>query len=159
TWTVRPPRDLLERALRIERATERLSEKLHQAPTVSQLAEQLDLTCEEVLEGLEAARAQHGASLDAPFDRGEETRTLGDLFGGTDSGFDRVEERVLAEQLGRGLSVRDREILRLRFDEDLTQSEIGALLGVSQMQVSRLIRSALERLRAVAEHDDRVALV
>jgi len=158
TWTVRPPRDLLERALRIERAVERLSERLHHAPTVSQLAAQLDLTCEEVLEGLEAGRAQHGASLDAPFDRGEETRTLGDTFGSADDGFVHAEERVLAEQLGRGLSSRDREILRLRFEEDLTQSEIGALLGVSQMQVSRLIRSALERLRAVAAHDDRMAL-
>ena len=112
-----------------------------------------------MLEGLEASRAQHGASLDAPFDRGEETRTLGDLFGGADDGYDRAEERVLAQQLGRGLSPRDREILRLRFDEDLTQSEIGALLGVSQMQVSRLIRSALERLRAVAAHDELMALV
>lgn len=159
TWTVRPPRDLLERALRIERASERLSEKLHHAPTVGQLAEQLDLTCEEVLEGLEAARAQQGASLDAPFHGGEETRTLGDLFGDDDDGFDRAEERVLAQQLGRGLPQRDRELLRLRFEEDMTQSEIGRLLGVSQMQVSRLIRSALERLRAVAAHDDRMALV
>ena len=158
TWAVRPPRDLLERALRIERASERLSERLHHAPTVSQLAEQLGLTGEEVLEGLEASRAQHGASLDAPFDRGEETRTLGDLFGDADDGYDRAEERVLAQQLGRGLSSRDREILRLRFEEDLTQSEIGSLLGVSQMQVSRLIRSALERLRAVAAHDERMAL-
>ena len=159
TWTVRPPRDLLERALRIERAIERQSEKLHATPTVRQLAESLNLSCEEVLEGLEAARAQHGASLDAPYDRGEETRTLGDLFGDCDSGFERVEQRVLAEQLSRGLAPRDREILRLRFEEDMTQSEIGALLGVSQMQVSRLIRSALERLRAVAAHDDALALV
>ena len=158
TWTVRPPRDLLERALRIERASERLSEKLHHAPTVSQLAELLDLSCEEVLEGLEAARAQHGASLDAPIDQGDEARSLGDRFGGHDSGFDRAEERVLAEQLSRGLSGRDREILRLRFQEDMTQAEIGLVLGVSQMQVSRLIRSALERLRAVASHDELMAL-
>ncbi len=159
TWTVRPPRDLLERALRIERGSERLSERLHQAPTVKQLAELLDLTCEEVLEGLEAARAQHGASLDAPIDQGDEARSLGDRFGELDSGFDRADERVLAEQLSRGLSARDREILRLRFEEDLTQAEIGLVLGVSQMQVSRLIRSALERLRAVAAHDELMALV
>ena len=159
TWTVRPPRDLLERALRIERASERLSERLHHAPTVAQLAEQLDLSCEEVLEGLEAARAQHGASLDAPIDHGDEARSLGDRFGEMDSGFDRADERVLAEQLSRGLSPRDREILRLRFEEDLTQAEIGLVLGVSQMQVSRLIRSALERLRAVAAHDELMALV
>jgi RNA polymerase sigma-B factor len=159
TWTVRPPRDLLERALRIERASERLSERLHQSPTVAQLAELLDLTTEEVLEGLEAARAQHGASLDAPIDQGDEARSLGDRFGISDTGFERAEERVLAEQLSRGLSARDREILRLRFEEDLTQAEIGMLLGVSQMQVSRLIRSALERLRAVAAHDEVIALV
>ncbi len=112
-----------------------------------------------VLEGLEAARAQHGASLDAPIDQGDEARSLGDRFGISDTGFERAEERVLAEQLSRGLSARDREILRLRFEEDLTQAEIGMLLGVSQMQVSRLIRSALERLRAVAAHDEVIALV
>jgi RNA polymerase sigma-B factor len=66
---------------------------------------------------------------------------------------------VLAEQLSRGLCTRDREILRLRFEDDMTQAEIGAVLGVSQMQVSRLIRSALERLRAVAAHDELMALV
>lgn len=159
TWTVRPPRDLLERALRIERASERLSERLHHAPTVNQLAELLNLSCEEVLEGLEAARAQHGASLDAPIDQGDEARSLGDRFGEHDTGFERAEERVLTEQLSRGLSSRDREILRLRFEEDLTQAEIGTVLGVSQMQVSRLIRSALERLRAVAAHDELMALV
>ena len=159
TWTVRPPRDLLERALRIERASERLGEHLHHAPTVNQLAELLDLSCEEVLEGLEAARAQHGASLDAPFDQGDEARSLGDRFGALDSGFDRADERVLARQLSRGLCPRDREILRLRFEEDMTQAEIGTVLGVSQMQVSRLIRSALERLRAVAAHDELMALV
>ncbi len=159
TWSVRPPRDLLERALRIERTRERLSEQLHHAPTISQLAEQLDLTCEQVLEGLEAGRAQHGASLDAPLDHTEEARSLADLFGDVDDGFARAEQRVLAEQLGRGLCERDREILRLRFEEDMTQSEIGAMLGVSQMQVSRLIRSALERLRAVAAHDEQMALV
>ena len=159
TWAVRPPRDLLERALRIERATEQLSERRHQAPTVSQLALLLNLTCEQVLEGLEAARAQHGASLDAPIDHGDEARPLSDRFGDFDAGFERVEERVLAEQLSRGLCKRDREILRLRFDHDLTQAEIGAVLGVSQMQVSRLIRSALERLRAVAAHDEEMALV
>lgn len=109
--------------------------------------------------GLEAGRAQHGASLDAPLDHTEEARSLADLFGDVDDGFARAEQRVLAEQLGRGLCERDREILRLRFEEDMTQSEIGAMLGVSQMQVSRLIRSALERLRAVAAHDEQMALV
>ncbi len=147
TWTVRPPRDLLERALRIERASERLSERLHHAPTVGQLAELLDLTSEEVLEGLEAARAQHGASLDAPSDHGDEARSLGDRVGDLDAGFARAEERVLAEQLSRGLRAREREILRLRFEEDLTQTEISRQIGVSQMQVSRLIRQSLARLR------------
>jgi RNA polymerase sigma-B factor len=155
TWAVRPPRDLLERALRIERAVTTLSERLQHAPTVGQLAEHLNLSDEEVLEGMEAARAQRGTSLDAPTDRvGEESRPLADLFGGCDGGFERAEERTYLGQLARGLSDRDREILRLRFEEDLTQAEIGALLGVSQMQISRLIRAALERLRAVAEHDE-----
>jgi RNA polymerase sigma-B factor len=159
TWAVRPPRDLLERALRVERAATQLGERLQRAPTVGQLAEHLEMTHEEVLEGMEAGRAQRGASLDAPMDRvGEESRPLADLFGGCDEGFERAEERTFLGQLARGLTERDKEVLRLRFEEDLTQAEIGELLGVSQMQISRLIRAALERLRAVAEHDESLAL-
>ncbi|HWC27103.1 MAG TPA: sigma-70 family RNA polymerase sigma factor, partial [Solirubrobacteraceae bacterium] len=101
--------------------------------------------------------AQRGTSLDATLDCDDATRSLGDLVGTVDPGYARSEERVLVSQLARGLSTRDQEILRLRFEEDMTQSEIGAMFGVSQMQVSRLIRSAIERLRAVAEHDERMA--
>ena len=159
TWTVRPPRDLLERALRIERASERLSERLHQAPTVNQLAEVLSLTCEEVLEGLEAARAQHGASLDAPIDQGDEARTLATASATTTTATTAPRSACSPSSSAAACRARDREILRLRFEEDMTQAEIGRALGVSQMQVSRLIRSALERLRAVAAHDELLALV
>ncbi|MGH2943251.1 MAG: SigB/SigF/SigG family RNA polymerase sigma factor [Solirubrobacteraceae bacterium] len=158
TWAVRPPRSLLERALRIELATERMSESLHRAPSVDELASELTLTCEEVLEGLEAARAQHGTSLDATLDSDGEQWSRADLLGDVDAGFARAEDRVLVRQLSRALTERDHDILRLRFEQDMTQGEIGAQLGVSQMQVSRLIRGALDRLRVVAEHHEAMAL-
>ncbi len=159
TWTVRPPRDLLERALRVERATETLRERQHTAPTVRQIAEHLQISQADTLEGILAACAQRGTSLDAAVAGADEARTLADAFGTVDEGFAHAEERILVGQLGRGLTEHDREILRLRFKDDLTQTEIGARLGISQMQVSRLIRRALERLRAVAEHDSRLAAV
>jgi len=153
SWSVRPPRDLLERSLRVDRAAERLSEALHRAPTVTELAADLDLDDEQVLEALEARGAYRAASFDAPLDRGEDTATLADVVGHGENGFGAAEDRVYLRQLSRVLSARDREILRMRFDQDMTQAEIGAVLGVSQMQVSRLIRAALEKMRTAADHD------
>jgi RNA polymerase sigma-B factor len=152
TWSVRPPRDLQELALRVDRAVTELSLGKHRAPTVAELAEALNTSEEQVLEALLAAGAYHAGSLDAPrpgragFDTPGES--VADVLGEEEDGFERAEERATLAPLLAGVSSRERLVLMLRFGEDLTQAEIGERIGVSQMQVSRLIRQALIRLRA-----------
>jgi len=149
-WAIHVPRDLKEATLKVNRV---LAAHAGRAPTPAQLAAETGLTVEAVLEALEAAGAQRTLSLDAPVgaeDEGE-SPTLLDRLGGADDGLDRASDRATLARLSHVLDDRERKILRLRFEEDLTQSEIGAQIGVSQMQVSRLIRSALARMRAAAE--------
>lgn len=154
TWSVRPPRDLLERSLQVEKVAAERDER-GRAPTVTEIARRLDCDEEEVLDALHAAQAYTARSFDAPIARAdpEEGGTLGDLTGSDDEEFDRAEDRVTLDALLRGLPPRDLLVLRLRFEEDMTQSEIGELIGVSQMQVSRIVRQALQRLR---EHSDAI---
>jgi RNA polymerase sigma-B factor len=148
-WAIHVPRDLKDAALRVRRAlADHTGER---APTPAELAETTGLSLETVLEALEAAGAQRAHSLDAPTGPDEDAGTLVDLLGDDDDELDRAEQRVLLGDLLTILRPREREILRLRFAEDLTQSEIGAQVGISQMQVSRVIRSALARLRAMAQ--------
>jgi RNA polymerase sigma-B factor len=152
TWSVRVPRDLQELALGVDRVVTALSTGLHRQPTVREIAGALGLDEERVLEALEASAAYRATSLSLP--RGGEDEageTLGDTIGTVEEGFDLAESRATLEQLMRAVTPREREVLRLRFEEDLTQAEIGAVIGVSQMQVSRIIRQSLARLRAAAE--------
>jgi RNA polymerase sigma-B factor len=115
------------------------------------LAAAVDATDEDVLEALQARGAYRGLSLQAPTG-GQETQTvLQDTLGGSDDGYAQAEARVLLDGLLAVLPARSREVLRLRFEQDLTQAEIGALVGVSQMQISRIIRGAIDEIRAVAE--------
>ena len=148
TWMVRPPRELQERALRLESISEGLSGELGRAPSAAELAHATDLSLEEVLETLEAARARGGASLDQPV--GREDETLAATIGQEDDEYRRVEDAVVAEDLLSELAPREQQILRLRFEHELTQSEIGAVVGLSQMQVSRIIRATLDQLSASA---------
>jgi RNA polymerase sigma-B factor len=150
TWSVRVPRDLQELALRVDRTVTRLSLGKRRSPSVSEIAQAVEATEEQVLEALEAAGAYRAGSLDAPRTaQGEqETESIADTLGTQDSGFERAEERATLEPLLARISARERLVLQLRFGEDLTQAEIGERIGVSQMQVSRLIRQALTRLRS-----------
>jgi RNA polymerase sigma-B factor len=151
TWSVRVPRDLQEMALRVERAVGDLTRELHRSPSVPELAKHLDIPEEVALEALEASGAYHATSLDTP--RGTEAEpgdTLADTLGGDEGGYERAEDRATIDSLMRTITPREREVLRLRFEEDLTQAEIGEIIGVSQMQVSRLIRQAVARLRLAA---------
>jgi RNA polymerase sigma-B factor len=152
-WAVRPPRGLLEDSLKVERLRGTLEHKLGRAPTVAELARAGGLPEERVLEALVASRSYHASSLDQPLSDGDDgtSATLGSTLGTADDGFDAAEQRAVLARLLPALAPREREILRLRFDEDLTQQEISARIGVSQMQVSRLIRQSLQRLRAAAE--------
>jgi RNA polymerase sigma-B factor len=107
-----------------------------------------------VLEALQAGGAYRAISFDAPRGSGggnEDVTTLADSIGIDESGFDRAEERATLARLLATVTPRERDVLRMRFEEDMTQAEIGAVIGVSQMQVSRVIRQALVRLRAAAD--------
>jgi RNA polymerase sigma-B factor len=157
TWTVRPPRDLQELTIKVERVTTELWQRNDRAPTVADLAAELGLDEEHILEALHARTARGRLSLDAPTggDDGERP-ALGDVLGSVDGGYDQAESRTLLDRLLATVSARDREVIRLRFEEDLTQAEIGERLGVSQMQVSRIVRQTLAQLRHVADQQQRI---
>ena len=148
TWSVRIPRDVHDLAMRLRRMRERLVGELGRQPTVKELADAAGAGEEAVREALDALTANEVVSLATP--TGDE-RTLGDELGGTDAEYDRIEQRVLLDELFRCLSAHERRALSLRFYEDLAQREIGNRLGVSQMAVSRLLKVALPRLCEVAE--------
>jgi RNA polymerase sigma-B factor len=148
TWAVHVARDLQERCLRVSRAVDDLAARLGRPPTVAEVARETRASEEEVLEALEAASAHRAASLDAPQRADDEPDVaLGETLGGDDERLATAEQRADLAVLVGHLTARERTTLRLRFEDDLTQAEIAALLGVSQMQVSRILRRALERLR------------
>jgi RNA polymerase sigma-B factor len=154
-WSVRVPRDLQELTVRVDRVTEQLGRELGRAPTLAEVAERTSSTEEQVLEAREASGAYRAVSLDRPRDDDEDgDGTMGSAMGTEDPGFGVAEDAATVERLMRVLSDREREVLRLRFAEDLTQSEIGLRVGVSQMHVSRLIRQAVAQLRLAAEDGD-----
>jgi RNA polymerase sigma-B factor len=156
-WSVRVPRDLQEMSVRVEKVADTLARQLGRAPTPLEIAEEIGTTTESVLEAREAAGAYRAVSLDRPREDGDEGEGIAETFGVEDPGFGLAEDAATVESLMSVLSDREREVLRLRFAEDLTQSEIGARVGVSQMHISRLIRQAIARLRAAAEERRDVA--
>jgi RNA polymerase sigma-B factor len=151
-WTVRPPRALQEHALLVERAAEELHHELRRAPTVDDLARRTGLDVEAVLDAREALNARAAMSLSSTGSGRDEEPTLEARLGGEDEAYRIVEQRMTIASLTCRLTAREREILRLRFDEDLTQAEIGRAIGRSQMQVSRLLRSSLEKLRTAPQN-------
>jgi RNA polymerase sigma-B factor len=156
-WSVHVPRDVQERILKVERALAELPARLGRAPTVADIAERLGVTEEQVLEAMHASQGHHSVSLDASSMQGDgdEPAPLGERLGKIDLGFETVEYGAAIEPTLAKISDRDRMVLHLRFVEDLTQSEIAARVGVSQMHVSRILRSTLEELRqAVREGDE-----
>ena len=155
SWTVRPPRAVQELSLRLQALEPRLSRQLDRSPTVSELAAAGGVTDEQVLEALQARRARNGLSLQGPVG-GEQEQELQDTLGASDDGFAQAEDRAVLEGLLDYLSPRSAMVVRLRFEQDLTQGEIGAMLGVSQMQVSRIIRHAITQLREIAEQQERM---
>ncbi|MCG6498254.1 RNA polymerase sigma factor SigF [Kitasatospora sp. A2-31] len=148
TWAVHVPRRLQELRIVLARAQEKLSQELDRAPTPAELAEHLSLPVEEVVEGLTAANGHTAGSLDLGGSEDEDgPGALGERLGGEDQRLSRVEDLVALKPLVAALPERDRLILSMRFCEDLTQSQIGARLGLSQMHVSRLLSRTLRKLR------------
>ena len=151
TWSVRVPRDLQDLALKVDRAVSDLDRELHRRPTIDEIAAKVGVDHEHVLEALEASGAYRATSLQTPWVGAEDSgETLGDSIGIEEIGLRAAEDRATIERLMRVITPREREVLRLRFAEDLTQAEIGEHVGVSQMQVSRILRQAVARLRTYA---------
>jgi RNA polymerase sigma-B factor len=150
-WAVHVPRGIQERAMQVDRAVKELSGRFGRSPSVSEVADHLDASDEDVLTAMEAGQAYEAVSLDAQRSGDNEGDTFAESIGAEDERFELVEFGAAISPAFRALPKRDQEVLHLRFVEDLTQSQIADRIGVSQMQVSRLIRRALARLRAVAE--------
>jgi RNA polymerase sigma-B factor len=145
-WDIRPPRRVQDLRRRIARATDELGQRTGTTPTATQLSGHLQAPVEDVIEALAAGRAFHLPSLEAPVGH-DGTLTLGDRLGTVDPAFERIEHREALRALVPTLSRREQTILVMRFYDNLTQHQIGAHLGLSQMQVSRLIRDTLAHLR------------
>jgi RNA polymerase sigma-B factor len=146
-WAVHVPRGAQERAVKVEDARQRLSARSGRAPTVSELAEYLELSLEDVLDALETSRAHYAASLDAPTDDGEsEGGSVVDTIGAEDPRLRLADTRISVRTAARHLSDREREVLALRFVHDMTQTQIARQIGVSQMQISRILRRSIARL-------------
>jgi RNA polymerase sigma-B factor len=159
-WAVHMPRGLQERFLLVERAADQLTGLLGRAPTARDIAVKLQISEEEVTEAFAVRHGYDALSLDRPQKAadGEEDLSLLDTLGEEEGRYDLVAYRESVAGTMRALPQRERDILRLRFADDLTQTEIADRLGVSQMQVSRLLRRSLDRLRVVAEATEEAAV-
>ena len=151
-WAVHMPRSLSEGALRVEKTERELGNETGRGPSVAEIAEAMGEDLEWVVNVLDASRAHDALSLDATVDTPDgDGETLAATLGGEDERFEYVEERdAVANSLGE-LTARERKVLELRFGSEMTQSEIAAQIGVSQMQVSRILRRTLDRLRTLAD--------
>jgi RNA polymerase sigma-B factor len=146
-WAIRVPRRLQELKLALAKATSDLSQKNGRAPTVAELAQHLGMSEEDILEGLESANAYSAVSLDAPDAGDDDSPAVADSLGTTDEALEGVEYRESLKPLLEKLPPREKKILLLRFFGNMTQSQIAAELGISQMHVSRLLARTLAQLR------------
>jgi len=151
-WAVHVPRGSQERALKVRDAQERMANEHGRAPTVNQLAEYLEFDTEDVIDALQALQSYETLSLDAPRPGTDgDLVSYGDAMGAEDERFELVELDATLTAVLRHIPPRERLILQMRFVEDLTQTEIAERVGISQMQVSRLLRRSLEQLRTLTQ--------
>jgi RNA polymerase sigma-B factor len=146
-WAIRVPRRLQEMKLSLTKATADLSQRNGRAPTVAELAAHLELSEDEVLEGLESANAYAAVSLDAPDIADDDSTAVSDSLGAMDDALEGVVYRESLKPLLERLPAREKTILMLRFFGNMTQSQIATDLGISQMHVSRLLARTLAQLR------------
>ncbi|MBS1677142.1 MAG: SigB/SigF/SigG family RNA polymerase sigma factor [Actinobacteria bacterium] len=155
-WTVRVPRGLHDRMAEVEKATAELTVELQRSPSVNEIATKLEISPADVLEVLEANHNRRPLSLDRPVGGEEDESPASEWVGGEDEGYELIDDKLALEGVLPQLDDRERLILRLRFVEDMTQSQIAEQIGHSQMHVSRILRRTLERIREqVAEQDER----
>jgi len=153
-WAMHMPRDMHDRMMASRKASDVLWQRLGRAPKPSELAEELGVSTEQALELYEVSSAMAVRSLDAPRSSGfedDDSDDLGATVGDDDSAYEAIEDRSVLAAGMRALPERERLIVKLRFEDELLQHQIAEQIGISQMHVSRLLRRALERLRAIAE--------
>lgn len=147
SWSVKVPRRLKELHLRLGAATAELSQKLGRAPTPSELAAELEMDREEIVEGLVAGSSYNTLSIDGAGGGTEEAPAIADTLGDVDLNLDQIDNRESLRPLLASLPERERQVLLLRFFESMTQTQIAERVGISQMHVSRLLAKSLTRLR------------
>jgi RNA polymerase sigma-B factor len=158
TWRLHVPRDVQELSIALGPVAEALSCELGRSPTVDELAGRMHVSPEAIWDARQAADALFGHSLDEPAHAAARA-SLADTLGGENRELARAERVTVLESWLAALPERQREVLRLRFEEDLTQSEIGERLGISQMQVSRLLCRSLAHLQEMAARDEERSLL
>lgn len=145
-WAVHVPRSIRDLAAQVTRASDQVASELGRTATAAEIAERLGRSEEEIVEAIGGLSTRHVMSLNATVGEGEDMERL-EIIGDTDAGYDHVDTRASVAPLLEQLDDRDREIVRLRFVEGLSQSQIAARIGISQMHVSRLLRRSLAVLR------------
>lgn len=147
-WSVRVPRRLQELSAKINQATDALTTQLQRSPTVDEIAEYLGTTVDDVLEAMESSSAYTSVPLEAPSGSdSEDTPSLLDRYATEDSALSFTDDRLVIEDALKGFSPREREVVEMRFLKGMTQIEIAEKLGVSQVQVSRLLRRTLKKIQ------------
>jgi RNA polymerase sigma-B factor len=150
-WSAHVPRGAQELALKVQEAEQVISVRLGRSPTVDEIGQYLEVDVEQVIEGVEAAAAHHADSLEEPHDELDgESRSLSEVLGEDDPRFEQIDASLTITSAARELSEREQHVLQLRFYGELTQSEIADRIGISQMQVSRILRGAIARLGELA---------
>lgn len=149
-WVVHVPRRVQELSLKVDQAQRELTARSGRAATFTEIAQFLEVDVEDVLEALDASHAHKPLSFEAPTEGDDDSSRLGDSLGQIDSHFEMVEIGATIAAAAEQLSDREKRVLALRFIEDRTQTEIAKDIGVSQMQVSRILRSSLDRLAAAS---------
>jgi RNA polymerase sigma-B factor len=153
-WNLRLPRGLQERVSKVDEAITKLTGRLERSPTIREIASYLEISEDDVLEAFAAGDARRTMSFDQPVAGGEpDEMTIGDRVGDEEPGFEGVEQRATIAKGLPALSERERLVVKLRFVDDMTQSQIAERIGHSQMHVSRILRGALERLREAVEDE------
>lgn len=148
-WCVRPTRAVQEMAARVARATDALTAELCRAPTTQEVAAELGCDAEAVIEARDALRQCNARSLDEPVP-GDDAVTVGDAIGRVDDRYAFVDDALSVMPALAALPERERMILRMRYEDDLTQAQIAKRVGLSQMHVSRILRQSLDRAGAIA---------
>lgn len=147
-WSVRVPRRLQELSAKVNQATDTLTSQLQRSPTIAEIADYLDATVDEVLEAMESSSAYSSVSLEAPSAADDDdTPSVIDRYATEDSDLAFTDDRIIIEEALASFSPRERDVIEMRFLKGMTQIEIAEKLGISQVQVSRLLRRTLKKIQ------------